>query len=324
MEQIFAGVDISKEHFDVSILVADKPRHHKFPNNAKGFAQLHAWLRNRRVAHAHVCMEATGRYWEELALDLHEHGHVVSVVNPARIKGFANSKLSRTKTDAVDAEIIASFCKAQTPEPWRPAAPEVRELQALERRLLNLQEVRQQEVNRAKAPGVVDAVAESIRALVDHLDEQIKDLTRQIKDHIDRHPDLRQKADLLTSIPGVGDKTAAKLLGELPDVDQFTSAKQVAAYAGLVPAHRQSGSSVRGRSRLSKVGNARLRRALYLPAIVAMNHNAVLVGFAKRLRAAGKAKMVVVAAVMRKLLHMVYGILKTRRPFDPTSQPANA
>ena len=321
---IFAGVDISKAHFDVTMLETDKPRHRKFPNNSKGFAQLHAWLRNRAVTQAHVCMEATGRYWEELALDLHDHGHIVSVVNPARIKGFANSQLSRTKTDAVDAELIARFCRAQTPEPWVPASPQVRELQALTRRLANLHEVRQQELNRSQVPGIVDAVSESIRALVEHLDAQIKDLQQQIDDHINRHPDLRHKAGLLTSIPGIGDKTAATLLGELPDVDQFSSAKQVAAYAGLVPAHRQSGSSIHGRSRLSKIGNARLRWALYFPAIVAMNRNVIMIGFAKRLLEAGKAKKLVVAAIMRKLLHMVYGILKTRRPFDPSHQPANA
>lgn len=324
VDQLFVGIDISKAHFDVVILDDEKSRHRKFSNNVKGFAQLHAWFHNRGVMQAHVCMEATGRYGEELALDLHDHGHVVSVVNPARIKGYAKSQLSRTKTDAADAEIIARFCKAQTPESWVPAAPEVRELQALTRRLANLHEVRQQEVNRSQMPGIVEAVAESIRAHVDHLDAQIKELQQQIADHIDRHPDLRQKAELLTTIPGVGDKTAATLLSELPDVEQFKSAKQVAAHAGLVPAHRQSGSSVHGRSHLSKIGNALLRSSLYFPAIVAMHHNPVMVAFARRLLAAGKAKKLIVAAIMRKLLHMVYGILKTKRPFDAAHQPANA
>ena len=160
--------------------------------------------------------------------------------------------------------------------------------------------------------------------MIRHLNTEIADLERQIHEHIDRHPHLRQKAELLESIPGVGAKTAARVISELPDVDQFTSAKQAAAYAGLTPAHRQSGSSVRGRSSISKKGNARLRGWLYFPAMTALRRNPILARFAARLLKAGKAKKLVLIAVMRKLLHMIYGVLKNNRPFDPTCQPANA
>ena len=324
VDVIYIGVDISKAYFDVAILHGAKPLQRKFPNNEKGFAQLHAWLRNRKIAQAHVCMESTSTYGDELALELHEHGHVVSVINPALLKGFAPAGLQRNKTDPLDALVIAHYCQTNKPNAWTPPAPEIRELQGLTRRLTTLMEARQQEINRSQVPGVVKAVKQSIRSLIKHLSAQIADLQRQIKDHINRHPDLRHKAELLESIPGIGLKTAARTLAEIPDVELFEDAKQVAAYAGLTPALRQSGSSVRGRSHISRVGNAHIRAALYLPAMVAMRYNPIMRSFAKRLLATGKAKKLVIVAVMRKLLQMMYGILKNNRPFDPACQPANA
>jgi transposase len=311
------GIDISKKNFHATLLQGDAQRGKAFPNNAKGFEQLFAWLRNRQVHCVHACLEATGSYGDALATALHDHGHVVSVVNPARIKGFAQSEMSRNKTDAVDAGVIARFCKALSPSAWVPPSPEIRALQSLSRRLASLEAARQQELNRAGVPGIVAAVAASINAHIAHLDEQIKDLEKRIREHIDQHPGIRQQRDLLLSIPGIGEKTAERLLGELPDVEHFSSAKQVSAFAGLTPQHRQSGSSVKGRSRISKRGNAELRKALFFPALSALQHNPLIICFAQRLRTAGKTRMVIVAAAMRKLLHIAYGILKSGRPFDP-------
>jgi transposase len=324
VDVIYLGIDISKAYFDVAILQGQKPPRRKFPNNEKGFAQLLAWLRNRKVTQAHVCMESTSTYGDELALQLHEHGQVVSVINPALLKGFAPQGLARNKTDPLDALVIAHYCQTHKPKAWIPPAPEIRELQGLTRRLATLMESRQQEVNRSQVPGIVKAVKRSIRSLIKHLDAQIADLERQIKDHIGRHPDLRHKAKLLESIPGIGLKTAARTLAEIPDVEHFDNAKQVAAYAGLTPALRQSGSSVRGRSHISRVGNAHIRAALYLPAMVAMRCNPIMQSFAKRLLATGKAKKLVIVAIMRKLLQMMYGVLKNDCLFDPACQPANA
>ena len=324
MHNAIVGIDIAKGNFHAVLLTADAEHHRSFPNNAKGFAQLHAWLRNRKVAQVHACMESTGAYGEALAVELHEHGHVVSIVNPARIKGFAQSELARNKTDALDAGVIARFCKALTPPPWTPPRPEIRALQALTRRLTSLTAARQQECNRAGVPGVVDSVADSIAAHIAHLDAQIRALEEQIRTHIDQHPTLRDRRDLLESIPGLGDKTAARILGELPDVSHFASAKQLSAYIGLSPRHVQSGASVRWRPRLSKRGNTHLRKALYFPAIVAIMHNPVLRRFAERLRAAGKSKMLIIGAVMRKLVHIAYGVLKRHTPFDPNYDTAQA
>ena len=138
-----------------------------------------------------------------------------------------------------------------------------------------------------------------------------------IRQHINSHPGLRRRRELLDPIPGIAETTAASLLAEITDITQYRSARQVAAYAGLVPRERQSGSSVRGRTRLSKIGNARLRKALYFPAITALRCSPFFQAWAEGLRQRGKCKMSVIGAAMRKLVHLAYGVLKTGRPFDP-------
>ena len=138
-----------------------------------------------------------------------------------------------------------------------------------------------------------------------------------IRDHIDQNPSLKQQRDLLNSIPGIGDLTATRLLAEIVDINQYQSARQVAAFAGLVPKHRESGSSVRGRSKLCKVGTARLRKALYFPALVATQHNPIIKALSERLRDGGKCPMVIIGAAMRKLIRITFGVLKSGKPFDP-------
>jgi transposase len=241
----------------------------------------------------------------------------VSVINPAAVKAFAQSRLSRTKTDRVDAELIARFCQAQEPSAWAPPAQEVRELQALVRRLESLVEMRVMEENRLSSGITVEVVRRSVEQLLAHLNEQIERTQQLIRNHINNHPGLKRQSELLDSIPGIAESTAAALLAEVTDIKQYKSARQVAAYAGLVPRERQSGTSVRGRTRLSKIGNARLRRALYWPAITALRCSPFFQSWAKGLQERGKCKMSVICAVMRKLVHLAYGVLKTGKPFDP-------
>jgi transposase len=239
------------------------------------------------------------------------------VVNPAATKAFAASRLSRTKTDRVDAELIARFCLSQAPPAWTPLPEEVRELQALVRRLESLIEMRVMEENRLSSGITVEAVQESVEELIAYLTEQIKRTEGLIRKHINNHPTLKRQSELLDSIPGIAETTAALLLSEITDITQYRSARQVAAYAGLVPRERQSGSSLRGRTRLSKIGNARLRRALYFPAITALRCSPFFQAWAEGLLKRGKSKMSVICAVMRKLVHVAYGVLKSGREFDP-------
>lgn len=311
----FLGIDISKDTFHASLLSDRGEAKKVFPNTQRGFEQLTAWLTNRYAGEVHACMEATGPYWEALALYLDDSGRHVSVVNPARIKAFAQSELLRTKTDAVDAAHIARFCKSQSPEPWTPLPLEIRILQALMRHYEHLKTIRvQQSVYEQSSEAAV--VKASIREVIATLDAQIAQVEREIRQHFDDHPDLKRKRDLLTSIPGIGETTAGTLLSEIPHLDRFHSAKAIAAYAGLSPRQRRSGTSIHGKPRLRKTGNARLRKALYMPAIVALRFNPLLRIFAERLAAVGKHKRLIIGAVMRKLLVLAYGILRSGKRFD--------
>ena len=312
------GLDVAKLKFNACLRRdGGKLRHKVFPNSPQGFSQLSDWLEQQGVARAHACLEATGAYGDSLAAYLHERDHLVSVVNPAAIKAYAQSRLTRTKTDRVDAALIAGFCSERRPPAWQPPAPELQELQALVRRLDSLVEMRTMEENRLCSGVTVAAVRASLEDSIAYLTEQIKKAEALIRGHIDRHPGLRRQRELLDSIPGVGEATAAVLLAEVPDIKEYRSAREVAAFAGLVPRERQSGSSVRGRVRLSKIGNARLRKALYFPAVTALRCSPFFQRWAEGLRARGKSKMAVVGAAMRKLVHLAYGVLKTGRPFDP-------
>jgi transposase len=318
MTEPVLGIDIAKLKFNVCLInLNGKLKHKVFPNTATGCEQLTEWLLRQGAQRVHACLEATGTYSEALALFLHTAGHRVSVVNPAAIKAFAGSRLSRTKTDRVDAELIARFCQAQAPPAWKPLPAEVRELQALVRRLESLIEMRVMEENRLSSIITVEVVRQSVEELLAYLNEQIKRTEGLIRNHINSHPTLKQQSELLDSIPGIAETTAALLLSEITDITQYRSARQVAAYAGVVPRERQSGSSVRGRTRLSKIGNARLRKALYFPAITALRCSPFFQQWAEGLRQRGKCKMSVICAVMRKIIHLAYGVLKSGKPFDP-------
>jgi transposase len=312
------GIDISKLKFDLCLLRDNgKLKHKVFPNTASGFTHLSAWLQKQKVESAHFCMEATGTYGEALAIYLCDAGHVVSVINPAIIKAYAQSYLSRTKTDKADATLIARFCLERHPPAWSPQPTEVRDLQSLVRRLESLLEMHQMEVNRLEAGVSAELVRESLTEHIAFLDAEIKRTTALIRQHIDQHPTLREQRELLVTIPGIGDTTAAKLLAEMLDVKLYKSARQLAAFAGLVPRLHESGSSIKRKARLSKTGAPRLRKALYFPAIAAIKYNPSIKALSVRLKERGLCPMQIIGAAMRKLVHLAYGVLKSGRPFDP-------
>ena len=163
--------------------------------------------------------------------------------------------------------------------------------------------------------GAPPALRPSLQRMIEALEQEIARLEQQIKDHLDQHPDLKAQDDLLQTIPGIGEKTALLLLSEI-EFSRYGSARQVAAAAGVTPRRRESGTSLK-QTNLSKLGQSRVRRGLYFPAIVATHHNELIKEFADRLRANGKTSMQIVCAAMRKLLHQAYGVLKHRRPYDP-------
>lgn len=309
------GLDISKDSFHVELSMTNKLRHRRFANRKAGFAELGVWLAKHQAGLVHACLEATGPYSEAVALYLHQQGHTVSVVNPAQIKAFGQSELLRNKDDRPDAGLIRRFCEKQQPAAWQPPSPPFRALQALTRHLENLLETQQQQVNRLQVTTLKE-VRKSLRKLVAHLEAEIKRTEQQIADHIERHPELKQQCQLLESIPGIGKRTATRLLAEIEHLSRYKSARQVAAYAGLTPRNNRSGT-LRGPTRLSKTGNARVRKALFLPAMVAKRHNPVVRSFCQRLAGYGKNKMQLVGAAMRKLIHIAFGVLKSGQVFNP-------
>ena len=307
------GIDISKKKFDVALLRDDKLRHKHFNNDHKGFQVLSTWLAKQKVISVTACMESTGIYGEALSEYLFDQGHTVSVVNPSRIKGFAQSEMVRVKTDKVDATIIARFCAAIEPASWTPPTKSHRQLRDLVRRLDSLNGMHQQESNRLEAvSGLVEA---QVHKHLDFLAEEIKGIKKLIQDRIDDDPDLKEKRDLLKTIPGVGEATINTVLSEFSQIDQFKNAKALAAYVGVTPKIRESGTSVRGRSTMSKMGRSKLRKSFFMPALVALRYNPIIMALKERLTKAGKAKMAIVGAAMRKLIHIIYGVLKHKQPF---------
>ena len=312
-QNIVLGIDVAKNKLDVALLFEDKTLERQFSNSASGFKDLAKWLRTVGVSRVHACLEATGAYGEQIALFLQAQGHQVSVVNPLRISGYANSKLARNKTDTADARLIADFCLTQKPEPWLAPTPQVAELQAVTRRIEVLEEMLQMESNRLEvAPAKTKP---SIARIMRIFEQEIKELQKSIKKHLDKHPDLKEQSQLLESIPGIGEKTAHLLLSEI-EFSRYKSARQVAAQAGLTPKRAESGTSVKT-TNLSKLGNGRIRKGLYFPAIVAAQHNEIIKEFAGRLKKNGKTSMQIVCAAMRKLLHIAFGVLKNKSPFNP-------
>jgi len=308
------GIDVAKAKLDVALRRPDgKFRHKVVENNPAGFTALSAWLDKQDITELHVCMEATGVYWEAVAEYLADAGHTVSVVNPAQIKAFGAAALVRTKTDKADAKLIAEFCQAQSPVPWQ--APALRELRALVLRRNALDAMRTQEHNRLLVAR--DSVRSGIAAHLAYLEKAIAEVEAAIRQKIDDDPDLKQQRDLLDSIPGLGDKTIPVLLSYYGGPQRFDKAKQAVAFAGLDPRQHESGSSVRGKPRLSKVGHAFLRKALYMPAMVTITRTVWGRAFRDRLSAAGKAPMVIIGAMMRKLIHVAFGVLKSGTPFNP-------
>lgn len=315
------GIDVSKKKLDAALLDGGKLKNKVVQNSKAGYAELAQWVSKQKVeiTAVHACMESTGIYSEPVAIGLQELGMKVSMVNPGCIKGFAQSENIRNKNDKVDAGVIARYCRAMTPELWEAPPPAQRLLRGWVDRLLALQDIRQQESNRIEAHEFAGQaeLAKHTKEHVDWLDTQIEQLKKDIDDHIDRDPGLRQDVELITSIPGIGRATAAKVLSYAGDIRRFDNAKSFAAFAGVTPKQRQSGTSVRGRTMISRIGNSQLRTSLYMPGVVAKKHNPILRAFAARLTENGLCNMAVVSAVMRKLVHLIYGVLRSGKPFDP-------
>ena len=279
------GLDVSKAKLDCALLLNGKAKSKVFSNDPEGFLKLSAWLLKQKVIRVHACCEATGVYNEAIALYLHRQGHVVSVVNPAQIAAYGQSQLSRAKTDALDASLIARFCEREQPPAWTPPPPEERALLALVRDLRELQAIERAEANRSGTAH--EAVRGRIEQHLVFLAGQIDELRKKIAQHIDSNDDLRDRRDFLDSIPGLGDGTIPWLIACLGDGSRFERSNCLAAHIGGCPKPRESGSSIRGKA--------------FAP-------------FVQRLK--GKPPKVIIVALMRKLITIAYAVIKSGKLFD--------
>lgn len=313
------GIDMAKRTFVVALFSQENPeqyRHKTFENTPIGFQALTAWLTHQGVSHVHAVMEATSTDGEDLARYLSQAGHRVSVVNPARMKACGVSALQRTKHDRAEAPLMARFAVKHEPEAWTPLPEEWRQLQALVRHRDDLIAQRSQWPQRLTDSRPVPAVRTSWHTRLTALEAQLQQLEEQIRAPIAPQPMRRRQQDWLASIPGMGEMTAVRLLAEMAPLQTCRSARHAAASAGLTPRQHQSGSSVRGRTHLSKIGRARIRTAWYWPAIAALRCHPLIHPCGARRRERGNANMVVSGAAMRKLGHLAYGVLKTGMPCD--------
>lgn len=317
MKATYLGIDIAKATFEVALVTEGEVTLGSYRNDPAGIGALLAWLATLETKPTQVGMEATGRYWEAVATALHTAEYAVSVINPAQISAFRTAHLKRAKTDRTDARLIATFCQQCQPPRWHPPTPAVHELQALTHHYQTLVTERDRVRNQLKALNPSDFVVQLLRDQLTFLNRQIKILVKQIRTHMQGDDDLKRNRELLLSIPGLGPVAVAALLGELGDASQFASADQLVAYAGLCPTIFTSGTSVHKRSRLSKTGNAFLRKVLYMPAVVARLHNPRVKALSDRMTARGRCKMEIIGAAMHKLLRIVFGVLRSQQPFVP-------
>ena len=315
----FVGIDISKLTFDVALLESGKYKNRQFPNTLQGFKSFQTWLKAQQDS-SHFCLEATGIYGIALAKFLHSEQFKVMMVNPLKTNAFSKMEMVRNKTDKSDAQVIARYCQyawnnnESEQQAYVPKHKNYERLQYLNTRLEQLKKLRTQESNRLENT-IDNFLIRSVKQMLRTIDRQATQTENEIKKVISETESLKNQVGLLNSIKGVGDKTAWAILAYLGDINLFSNAKQVTSYAGLNPSLVQSGTSI-NHSRLSKVGHSRLRYSLYMPAMSAARFNPMLKAFYQRLIAKGKPKKVAITAVMRKLLVIAYGVLKSGKAFD--------
>jgi transposase len=311
----YLGIDVGKVQLHAELLQGTATARKSVPNSIKGFEQLCKWLANRKVSDVHVCLEATGTYGEAVAEYMFDAGYRVSVINPAQIKAFGRSVLVRTKTDLVDAGVIAQFCRERNPPAWAPPSREIRAFRALLRRRQVLVDMIAAEKNRLEA-AVEPSVRRSVSSTLAALQSELERLEEDIDKHVKANPELQGNVDRIDEIPGFGSLTSQKVLAETNCFSICDSPAAIVAYAGLNPQQYQSGS-IRRRGRISKIGNAALRKSLYYAALSAKQHSAYFRAFVQRLQAAGKPPKVIVVALMRKLLVLAYILVKRQMRFNP-------
>lgn len=310
------GLDVSKLWFDVCLLSpGQKPVRSKFSNNLQGFKQLRKWLHGIGIADIHACLEPTGPYSRALAKFLFHEGIRVSQVNSYTVQCHGRSKNIRSKTDKIDAFLLADFCLKENPPAWEPPSELQEELREIQHRLACLDELIQQERNRMES-AESKVVQEDLKESLGRLYVRREMMEATVQKLVKSDEGTARNFAILKSISGIGDKTAIRLLA-LVQFDRFNNGRQVGCFAGLSPKDFESGSSIRKKSCISRMGNSELRAAMYFPAMVAKQHNPHLREFADRLEAKNKPPKVILCAIARKLLVLATTLIRKQEFYDP-------
>lgn len=318
MFKAIVGIDVSKNSLSTAVITNDKSHQFDVTNNKSGFQKLHKWLKKSSINKAKICMEATGIYGISCADYFYDQGYDVSIVNPACINSFAKSKLSRHKTDKVDSLIIAEYASKYDTRIYSPKDPVMLELKDLYRCLQNIKAQQMQINNFMECKDhLTKEACKCYNRISKYLNKEISNIEQEIDKLLSKNNELKEHVENISTIPGIGKITAIAVLAETPDLSLFKNARELAAFAGLTPKHYSSGISINKQTRISKIGSKTLRQALYFPAISAKKHNPAFKNFINKMKNKGKKAKVIVVAIMRKLLHMIFGIIKNKNQFDP-------
>jgi len=319
----FLGIDVGKKDLFCHLITQDSPVSQRYENSPAGIASLIQWLASTiGNAPGMACLEQTGIYGKAVTKALASREKLeVFVVNPQRIKAYSQRKLRRNKSDSADAKLIAQFIQAEHPElhPWSTQSADREQITELSRYAESL--TKDSARLKVRCESTSDkSILRSLKRRISLQEKEVKELRKTISQLIKNNPALNAQKLLLESIPGIGQVCSQTLIAELPDLSQFKDARQLAAWAGLTPKHFVSGTSGRTRTPITKIGSAIIRRNLFMPAMTSRVHNPILKDFGDRLQENGKTPKQVIVAIMRKLLHIIYGVLKSGQPFNPNKR----
>ncbi len=316
----FVGIDVSKQTLDVALALDATPKRvntARFANTTQAFVPLLTWLQARSTAALHVCLEATGTYHDAVLAFLLEHGLCVSLLPSSRLREFRLSEGQRNKTDKQDAILLARYGQQKQPAAFVPVPSDLQWLRTQLARLRDLEKMHRQESNRLENSRMPETMCEQIRMHVQLLSQWEKEGCKQIRAWIKQQPPRQKAVELLRSIDGIGERTSWGLLSILgPDASRFSSAHQLVVYLGLDVARQDSGKRIKA-GHLSKQGPSHLRQCLGMGAISAKRWDPDIARFAAELSGRGKKPLQVRVAIMRKLVHLAYGVLKHQKPYDP-------
>ena len=317
MSKIVLGIDVSKKTLSLALLKNNKLYCKTVDNSDAGFKEILSFLSKKSVVKPEIYLESTGSYSEMVSDFFVDHKFEVKVVNPLKIHSFSRAKLSRNKTDKADAKLIAEYGSKFDEPSYQKPNQNINELRALYRCSLSLKKQAAECKNHLEHKNVMpEFVVSSWETTLKNIKSQLKDIENKINEIIAASESLTEKFNNLISIPGIAETTAVAVLAEIGTIDKFLTARQLAAYIGVTPRHKNSETSVHSRPSIAKIGNAIMRKALYLPAMAAMRYNETFAKFASTLKIRKKLGKQIIIAIMRKMIHAIFGVLKNNSKFN--------